>query len=188
MDDTAAELCADQVRRFDRDRYLTTLFAPREKRPSLWAVYAFAVEIARAGEAREDIAREIRLQWWRDRIEAIYGGLTQEAPIARALSEVVRMHGLSRRRLDALIEAEGAEASGLSLQIALEVLGATDDASMEAGRLVGLSYATGDPSHRDAARSLRPAKHATPALLLRRGGRVGLPIRLAWAAWVGRFF
>jgi phytoene synthase len=187
MDDTAAELCAEQVRRFDRDRYLTTLFAPREKRPSLWAVYAFAVEIARAREAREDIAREIRLQWWRDRIEAIYGGLEQEAPIARALLEAVRTHGLSRQRLDALIEAEGAETSALSLQIALEVLGATDDASMEAGRLVGLGYATGDPSHRAAARSLRPAKHATPALLLRRGGRISLPLRLVWVALTRRW-
>jgi hypothetical protein len=186
MDRTAAELCADLVRRFDRVRYLTTLFAPREARPGLWAVYAFALEVRRAREPREAIAREIRLQWWRDVVAAIYAGKPQDAPVARALCDAVKAHRLSRERIETLIESEDPEASGVSVQLALEVLGATDGESMEAARLIGLSFATGDDEHRARARSLRPARQAIPALLLRRGGHLGLPLRLAWDYWLGR--
>jgi phytoene synthase len=186
MDGTAAELCADQLRRFDRARYLTALFAPREARAGLWAVYAFALEIGRARAPREEIAREIRLQWWRDAVDAIFAGTEQETPTGRGLADAVRRHGLSRARLEALIEAEEPEAAVLSVQLALEVLGATDDGSMEAARQVGLAYATGNPSHRAAARRARPAPRALPALLLRRGGPLGLPLRMAWDYWVRR--
>lgn len=187
MDDTAAELCAEQVRRFDRARYLATLFAPREARPGLWAVYAFAVEIARTRALREQIAREIRLQWWRDAIEAIYAGSPMETPTARALADAVRRHGLTRARLESLIEAEEPQATGVSIQIALEVLGATDATSMEAGRLVGLSFVTGDASLLATARKICPPKRATPALRLRRGGPLSLPLRLGWSALWGRW-
>jgi phytoene synthase len=187
MDDTAVELCAEQVRRFDRARYLATLFAPREARPGLWAVYAFVVEVARARAQREEIAREIRLQWWRDALDAIYAGKPQETPTARALADAVRRHGLTRGRLEALVEAEDPDATSVSVQIALEVLGATDAASMEAGRLVGLSFATGEAGHRAKAREIGAPKRAMPALLLRRGGLVSLPLRLGWAALWGRW-
>ena len=187
MDKTAAEHCAGLVRRFDRDRYLTTLFAPPGKRAALWAVYAFAGELARARDKREEIAREIRLQWWRDVMASIDAGKPQDAPTARALADAVRELGISRDRLEALIDAEEPEASALTVQLALEALGATDAKSMEAGRLVGLAYATGDRRCLDAARALgRPSRTALPALLLRRGGRVRLPLRLALAALRGR--
>jgi 15-cis-phytoene synthase len=32
----------------DRDRYVSTLFAPADRRPHLFALYAFALEIASA--------------------------------------------------------------------------------------------------------------------------------------------
>jgi phytoene/squalene synthetase len=152
MDETAAELCAETLRRFDRGRYLATLFAPKEKRPGLWAVYAFASEIARAHEMREEIAREIRLQWWRDRIAAIYAGAPQEAPTACALADAVAAHGLARDRLEAVIEAAPADAAARVRELALDVLGATNGRS------------------------------AFPALVEPRGGRITMPLRLLWAA------
>ena len=35
------EHCHEIVRRHDKDRYLTSLFAPDDRRPHLWALYAF---------------------------------------------------------------------------------------------------------------------------------------------------
>ena len=59
--------CEALVRAADRDRFLATLFAPRERRDALFALYAFNVEIARVREVvREPVAGEIRLQWWSD--------------------------------------------------------------------------------------------------------------------------
>ena len=189
---TAAEHAADAVRQFDRERYLTTLFAPREARAALWAVYAFNLELAKTRELREEIARAIRLQWWRDVVEAIYGGTAlPPAPVAQALAQAVAERGIARPRLDALIDSYETESieeiSARLMQVALEVLGATDDVSMEAGRLVGLAYATGEQRYRNEARKLNPPKSAMPALLLRRGGRVSLPLLLALAAVSGRW-
>src|SRR5262249_7298828 len=59
--------CEGRLRAADKDRFLTTLFAPAEHRDALFALYAFNVEIARVREVvREPVAGEIRLQWWHD--------------------------------------------------------------------------------------------------------------------------
>src|SRR5258707_12809015 len=59
--------CEALLRAADKDRFLTTLFAPAEHRDALIALYAFNVEIARVREViREPVAGEIRLQWWSD--------------------------------------------------------------------------------------------------------------------------
>ena len=42
--------CEALVRAADRDRFLAALFAPRERRGALFALYAFNVEIARVRE------------------------------------------------------------------------------------------------------------------------------------------
>ncbi|HXP95891.1 MAG TPA: squalene/phytoene synthase family protein, partial [Telmatospirillum sp.] len=41
---------AEQVRRFDRDRFGTALFAPPERREALFALYAFNLEVAQIRE------------------------------------------------------------------------------------------------------------------------------------------
>ena len=63
--------CGALLRRHDADRYLTALFAPGERREALFALYAFNLEIARMREAvSEPMMGLIRLQWWRDALEA----------------------------------------------------------------------------------------------------------------------
>ena len=39
--------CEDLVRAHDKDHYLASLFAPADRRPYLFALYAFALEIGR---------------------------------------------------------------------------------------------------------------------------------------------
>jgi len=59
--------CEALVRASDKDRFLSALFAPAEHRGALHALYAFNVEAARVRElAREPLAGEVRLQWWRE--------------------------------------------------------------------------------------------------------------------------
>jgi phytoene synthase len=92
------------VRQGDRDRYLSVLFAPEEKRPALFALYAFNVEIARIRDLiHEPMPGEIRLQWWRD---AILGGApTAGHPVAEALIEVIREYALPPAAFDNFLEA-----------------------------------------------------------------------------------
>jgi 15-cis-phytoene synthase len=98
--------CAGLVRTADRDRYLAALFAPAKDRDALFALYAFNIEIARVREvAREAIAGEIRLQWWRDVLGGERDGEAAANPVAAALLATIKRYSLAADRLVALIDA-----------------------------------------------------------------------------------
>jgi phytoene synthase len=98
--------CAGLVRTADRDRYLAALFAPAKDRDALFALYAFNIEIARVREvAREAIAGEIRLQWWRDVLGGERDGEAAANPVAAALLATIKRYRVAADRLVALIDA-----------------------------------------------------------------------------------
>jgi phytoene synthase len=98
--------CETLVRAADKDRYLAGLFAPAAARRHLYALYAFAGEIARIRDtAREPLPGEIRLQWWRDALTGEGGGEVLANPIAAALIDTIAQCGLSKEPLIALIDA-----------------------------------------------------------------------------------
>src|SRR5947209_18265330 len=86
------------VRRHDRDRYQTALFAPAGRREALLALYAFNYEIARVRETvTQPMLGQIRLQWWREVLEAAYAGApSRNHPVAIALTAAIREFGLTR--------------------------------------------------------------------------------------------
>src|SRR5262249_59311777 len=99
MDPTIAEAdaayCLDQVRRFDRDRYLTALFAAAPARADLMALYAFNLEVAKTREVvREPMMGLMRLQWWRDALAEIYAGTERRHQVVQPLAAAIRRHGL----------------------------------------------------------------------------------------------
>jgi phytoene synthase len=98
--------CENLVRAGDKDRWLASLFAPADRRPALYALYAFDLEIARVrGLARGPMAGEIRLQWWREAIAGTRPGEAAAHPVAAALMETVARHDLAVATLAELIEA-----------------------------------------------------------------------------------
>src|SRR5580693_1054861 len=86
------------VRRHDRDRFQTVLFAPAGRRETLFALYAFNYEIARVRESvREPMLGQIRLQWWREAIDAAYGeARPRNHEVVEAATRAIRSGGLSR--------------------------------------------------------------------------------------------
>ncbi|GGK43373.1 phytoene/squalene synthase family protein [Salinarimonas ramus] len=101
-----ARECERIVRRDDRDRWLATLFAPAEARPALFALYAFAAEIARIPErVSEPLPGEIRLQWWRDALEGTREEEARANPVHAALTDAIARHALPRAPLLAMVEA-----------------------------------------------------------------------------------
>jgi NADH dehydrogenase [ubiquinone] 1 alpha subcomplex assembly factor 6 len=157
----AVSPAAALVRHHDRDRYQTALFAPAARREALFALYAFNYEIARVREAvSQPVLGRIRLEWWRENIDAIYaGGPVRRHPVVEALAVTIRERELTRAYFDRLIEAREADcneappatlaaledyAEGTSSQLlylALEALGVRDAAAVEAGCHVGIAYA-----------------------------------------------
>lgn len=101
--------CEDLVREGDKDRYLATLFAPAERRPALFALYAFDLETRRIPDrVREPLAGEIRLQWWSEAIEGKREDEARANPVSAALLSVMRAHALAPGPLLNLLEARGA--------------------------------------------------------------------------------
>ena len=97
--------CEALVRGGDYDRWLVAVFAPAEKRPHLHALHAFNLEIARVSEIVSDPRLgEIRLQWWRDALEADRAEATAH-PVADALRRTRERFRLPVEPFLALIEA-----------------------------------------------------------------------------------
>jgi len=164
MTESPEEHCAAELRRLDPDRWLTGLFAPDDRRPGLFALYAFNSEIARARESvSQPMIGQIRLQWWREAWEGIAAGTPRQHPVVLALHNHCR--GLDQGQVLALIEARErdmeeqplpdmaallAYAEGTSvplMRLAASLLGAdTDDAQLRAAgtaySLIGILRAT----------------------------------------------
>src|ERR1051325_2800935 len=98
--------CAALVRAADKDRFLTTLFAPADRRPALLALYAFNIEIARVRQAaRDPLAGEIRLHWWRDAIPGAGGAEVAATRAGAALLATAARHHLPAGARQAMREA-----------------------------------------------------------------------------------
>jgi 15-cis-phytoene synthase len=105
-----ADECMELVRLWDRDRYLATLFAPDEKQPHLYALFAFDAEVARIPTlVSEPQIGEIRMQWWADTLEAIADGQAVNHPVAQRLADTIRAHALPVAHLMKLIDARRGE-------------------------------------------------------------------------------
>jgi phytoene synthase len=171
------DACLATLRRFDHDRFLTVLVAPAAQRPALVALYAFNAEIARVRETvSEPLLGQIRLQWWREALEALERGEVRGHEVLSALAEI----GFPAARLLPLIDArEGdlddepfadmmaleayAEATSAKLMrlAGFALVGEQADAAGETIRKAGIAYAlTGLlralPSHASQGRLYLP--------------------------------
>lgn len=158
MDPDALSYCGREVRRHDHDRFLTALFVPADRREAVFALFAFNLEIARTREVvSEPLLGRIRLQWWRDAVDAAYGGgAVPEHPVVVPLSSAVRTHALSRRHVETLIEAREADlddAPPATLSCLVSYAEATTAPLLWlVQEALGVRDRGGDPAAREAAR------------------------------------
>jgi phytoene/squalene synthetase len=105
--------CEELVRAGDKDQFLASLFAPPERRPYLFALYAFAHEIARVHMVvREPMAGTIRLQWWHEAIRGLPAEQAAASPIMIALQDAAHQATVSLEPLIAAVDARQAELQG----------------------------------------------------------------------------
>lgn len=181
---------ANDVRRYDYDRWLSCLFAPKESRECLFAILAFNIEIARVRETvSEPLLGDIRLQWWRDALTGLSGNISKSHPVVEALHAfnktqpidfnlMLEMVDMRAKDLDpAPIESTGdllvyADATGGALHhLMYKALGGDDKSkSIEAAVRCGRSYAlTGIlraiPFHAQNGLVLMPTKALNDYLL-----------------------
>lgn len=157
--EAAFAACEETVRRYDPDRYYSAFFAPAERRPLVFTLYAFNYEIARIGEAvSEPMMGEIRLQWWREAVESARDGRPRAHDTVKALAEVFARTGLPLGMFEALIDARARDCaaepfadmaaleayadatSGGVMRMVARVLGAGDALDAHV-RELGIAYA-----------------------------------------------
>jgi len=103
---TDLSYCAVQVRDFDNDRFLASLFASDDVREDLFALYAFNLELSKVRETvSEPMIGRMRLQFWRDAVPGIAAGKPPAHAVAGPLADCVRRAGISEAELSALIDA-----------------------------------------------------------------------------------
>ena len=107
MSDPFEACCRRAVRKHDPDRYFSALFAPADRRPFLFALYAFNHELAHVGESvREPMMGEIRLQWWRETLDGARAGDPRNHDVvARAGGDASRRSSCPPTLFDAMIDA-----------------------------------------------------------------------------------
>jgi phytoene synthase len=135
---------AAAVRRYDPDRFLTCLFAPPAHRETLFLLYAFNHELARAREvASEPMLALIRLQWWRE----VVSGEMRRHELATPLRAALDAGLLDRDDLLAMIAAREMEAEpsiATRAQWRSHVEGSAGRLAVAAGRALGASGPTLD--------------------------------------------
>lgn len=127
----------DLVRRGDPDRWLASrLIADPVARADVIALLAFDLELARAPRrASNALIGEIRLTWWREALDEIFGdGPVRRHPTALALADVVRRHGVARADLEGMIDARYVELDKRLLDAA-ELLAWADRSGAAVARL-----------------------------------------------------
>ncbi|MCX7304746.1 MAG: phytoene/squalene synthase family protein [Hyphomicrobiales bacterium] len=103
---TESQPLLDLVRAADRDRYVSVLYAPQDRRADLLALDAFDAEISAIRDrVSEALPGEIRLQWWRDVIAANEAGAGAGHPVAEALLDAIRRNNLPRETFQNYLDA-----------------------------------------------------------------------------------
>lgn len=165
------------MRRHDPDRFFCTLFAPARHRETLFLLYAFNHELARAREATsQPTLALIRLQWWREVVE----GADRAHEVASPLAAALRAGWLRPETLLTMIEGRemAAEATIPTFEVFQAYVRATAGTLAEAaGEALGADGATGGRL-RAAGTAYGVAGVLRSVAVLARQGRCLLPADL----------
>ena len=104
----ADESLDELIRRVDPDRWLSSRFVvDPQARADLMVIYAFDHELQRARHvASNTLVAEIRLVWWREALDEIFGDHTlRETPLVRSLAEVISRRSLPAEPFGGMISA-----------------------------------------------------------------------------------
>ncbi|XP_034951301.1 NADH dehydrogenase (ubiquinone) complex I, assembly factor 6 isoform X1 [Chelonus insularis] len=101
-----SQYCLQLVRKNDYENYLCSLLLPKDIRLTAIAIRAFNVEIALVQDhTREPTIANMRYAFWNDTLSKIYDNNPPEAPVPLELNRILRIHKLSKRYFQRLLDA-----------------------------------------------------------------------------------
>lgn len=101
---TPDQYCQDKAAASGSSFYHSFKFLPKDKRRAITALYAFCREVDDVVDecSDENVARTT-LNWWRDEVAAIYGGVPQH-PVGQALKPLLQQFNLPQEHLLEIID------------------------------------------------------------------------------------
>lgn len=105
---SSLSLCAQELQKTDHDQFMLGLYTPDEKRDGFYALQLFAQETARIRDlVNEPHLGLIRLQWWRDLVDAVYQGQEDhsENGTHREFCETIRTKHIDKDLFDRYLNA-----------------------------------------------------------------------------------
>jgi phytoene/squalene synthetase len=155
LDESGIDYCLQQLRRFDRDRYLTVVAAPQQAAADLAVLYAFNLEIALVRDSvSETMLGRIRLQWWREAVAELYESRPRRHAVLESLAALHARTPLNRTYFERMIDARESE---LDEAVPADLAALESYADATAGDLLRLAAeAAGlDPASGDLAPLIR---------------------------------
>ncbi len=182
---TDLEIIEAELKARDRDRWLACLYAPASARPGLIALMALDLELAQlVVTTTEPMLGEIRLAWWRERLEELDEGKVPAQPLLAALKahalpmvSGAALAGLEDRWIDMLghdgVTDAHVAGGGYFFALAARLLGG----DVVAADLLGRAWVRGEALPGRTAGVLRPLR-GLAALALRDAlrARAGQPV------------
>lgn len=98
------QYCQDKAAASGSSFYSSFRFLPPEKRRAITALYAFCREVDDVvDECTDENVARTTLNWWRNEVDAIYGG-TPQHPVAQALVPIVKQFNMAKEHLLEIID------------------------------------------------------------------------------------
>ena len=112
--DVAKQAIVDTVKKYAYDSFLVGLWLPAETRSIFYAMHAFNIELAMAQTLARDnaLAAQIRLQFWRDVVDAVYASPPKpvdRVPMGQALQFAAQSANVSKRWFDRVLDTREAD-------------------------------------------------------------------------------
>ncbi len=153
-----AQYCIDQVAKYDHDRYLCIMLAPRQYRQDLFSLFAFNEEIARIREqVNESLLGQMRLRWWHETIEKINPEQPRPSGLAGTLFDVIIKHNLSKQLFYELLDARASDLDDIpppSMDALIQYCSGTSSTLIRLSQeiILGSKYTSDNQIMNDAAR------------------------------------
>lgn len=152
VDDPFAH-CAEVVRANAKNFYYAFVFAPRERRRALYALYAFArLADDIVDEPGDPADQAARLEGLRAGLDAALAGRA-EGPVLAAVADVVRRHGLDPRHLHAIVDGCAMDLARTRYETFADLAVYLDRVSSAVGRLVMQLHGVDPAARADYARA-----------------------------------
>ncbi|XP_028392334.1 NADH dehydrogenase (ubiquinone) complex I, assembly factor 6-like [Dendronephthya gigantea] len=95
---SATGYCVNLVRQYDFENYLCCLLVNKQRRPAIFAIRAFNVEIAKICDSTTvETIGKMKIQFWRDTLDSIFTkGNCPDHPVSKMLQNAVEDYNLSK--------------------------------------------------------------------------------------------